>query len=131
VGRATGRRGLVELAEGALVVVLVRPAVLAARGAELTGGLNTTRLVRCERGAERGGLRREARAEGWGRGHVGGGLGFIGQDGRTCRGGGDAVERGSDRAGGNAARRGRRGERVSTSPRHRGGDLQPILTFDG
>lgn len=47
VRRATGGRGLVELAESALVVVLVGPTVLATRGAELTGGLDTTGLVRC------------------------------------------------------------------------------------
>lgn len=46
VGGTTGRRGLVELAEGALVVVLVGPTVLATRGAQLTGGLDTTGLVR-------------------------------------------------------------------------------------
>jgi hypothetical protein len=47
VGRTTGRRSLVELAEGALLVVLVGPTVLPAGGAELTSCLETARLVGC------------------------------------------------------------------------------------
>lgn len=47
VGRTTGRRSLVELAEGALLVVLVRPPVLPTGGTELTSCLKTARLVGC------------------------------------------------------------------------------------